>query len=71
MPARPYLVNGTPGDRLVLDLEKRLEKRDPEVTDTRGRSVRADADPLSAGLRSIDVRPAGWRALGHDEEGES
>lgn len=63
VPIQLYLVNGTLGDRLVLELEKDLGERYLEVSDTRGRIVRAERIGIGAGLHSIDVPPAGLVSL--------
>lgn len=63
VPAELYLVNGTLGDRLILDLAEGLGERLLEVKDTRGRVVRSERANLGAGLHRVEVPAAGLVSL--------
>jgi alpha-galactosidase len=63
LPPTVLLVNGTRGDRLVVEVEKDAGTRRLEVRDCRGRVVRTEDMTLSEGLHRIGVPAAGLATL--------
>jgi alpha-galactosidase len=63
LPPTVLLVNGTRGDRLVVEVSGDAGSRRLEVRDCRGRVVRTEDVTLSEGLHRIDVPPAGLATL--------
>ncbi|MBV9851998.1 MAG: alpha-galactosidase [Armatimonadetes bacterium] len=58
-PGEVWIVNGTPGERLVLELPQPLGDRTLTVRDCRGRTVREEMMTLSTGPRALPVPPSG------------
>ena len=63
VPARVWIVNGTPGSRLVLEFADAIGPRRLVVRDCRGREVRTENVLLGAGLHALEVPPSGTACL--------
>lgn len=67
VPARVWIVNGTPGSGLVLDLAQAIGARQIVVRDCRGRVVRTEDISLGPGLHTLQIPPSGTACLSAHE----
>jgi alpha-galactosidase len=63
VPPELILVNGTLGDRIVIELPEDIGRREFEVRDCRGRVVNRSVATLSAGVHAISIPPSGVARL--------
>lgn len=59
VPETLLLVNGTLGERVVLELAENADVREVEVRDCRGQVVRTESVNLTRGLHAVEVPAAG------------